>query len=96
MTRFTIRIKLQQSSPEAYELLCTYMALHGFTRTITNSSTLETFQLPPGEFSFETEEDATKKQILDLAKAAASAITEEYSVLVTESNGRTWYGLRPV
>ena len=37
----------------------------------------------------------TREQVLDSAKKAAAQTKKEFCVLVTESNGRTWYNLDP-
>jgi len=50
-----------------------------------------TYQLPPAEYDYSGY--VTRAQVLDKAKTAAASVKSKYSVLVTESAGRTWYGL---
>ena len=89
MPRFTVRIELHEASWDQYEELHKNMSLQGFTDTIETQKS--TVQMPPAEYNFDGA--LTKEQVLDKAKIAAVSIVKKYAVLVTESNGRTWYGL---
>lgn len=68
------------------------MEEHGFARTITSGDG-NTYCLPDAEYAFEG--DATAKQVVDIAKQAVGSLGElDFGVIVTESKGRTWFGLR--
>ena len=89
MARFSVRIELHDASWEQYTELHEKMSLQGFADTITTEK--GAVQMPPAEYNFEGA--VTKEQVLEKAKTAASSVVKKYAVLVTESNGRTWYGL---
>ncbi|MFQ6333986.1 hypothetical protein [Methylophilus sp. 3sh_L] len=89
MARFTVRVELHDASWEQYNELHKKMSLQGFTDTIEGES--KTVQMPPAEYNFEG--SVTRQDVLDRAKNAASSVVKKYGVLVTESAGRTWYGL---
>lgn len=92
MARFTVRVELHDASWEQYEKLYDEMAARGFIDTISYQG--GTVKLPPAEYNFDG--NATKEQVLEKAKDAAAQVVRKYAVLVTESNGRTWYGLEAV
>lgn len=89
MARFTIRIELHDASWEQYTELYERMSLQGFSDTITTENGV--VKMPPAEYNFEG--DVTKEEVLEKSKIAASSVVKKYAVLVTESKGRTWYGL---
>ena len=93
MAFFTTRIELY--SPLRKDLLALYEALRdeGFSNIIRDESGGR-FLLPPGEFN--KEGDCSKEQVLDMAIRCASKTNREYSILVTESNGRSWAKLPKV
>lgn len=93
MPSFTTRVVLHDADWDDYtDVLHPAMAKQGFKRTITNSDG-KTYDLPDAEYNLIGE--LTRQQVLDRAKAAAAMTKKKYSVLVTESNGRTWYNLDP-
>lgn len=89
MARFTVRVELHDATWEHYKKLYEMMARQGFTDVITTTS--GSVKMPPGEYNIEG--SFTKEQVLEKAKVASAAVVRTYAVLVTESNGRTWYGL---
>ena len=94
MARFTTRVQLAGSPGEqVYNQLHAAMEAEGFSREITDDDTHETFHLPHAEYNKIGE--FTRVQVLNAAKAAADTLNREYSLLVTESKGRTWYNLEP-
>jgi hypothetical protein len=90
MTRFTVRVELHDASWEQYESLYKKMAEQGFTDTIPTTDAA--VKMPPAEYNFDGA--ATKEQVLEKAKSCASRVVPKYAVLVTESNGRVWHGLK--
>jgi hypothetical protein len=92
MANFTVRVELYgYAKAEDYDDLHEAMRLRGFKRTI--SSETATFALPGGEYNL-LDSQFTRKQVLDSAKAAAATTWSDFGVLVTQSAGRTWDGLR--
>jgi len=92
MARFTTRVQLNgRPTAEHYESLHKAMKRRGFTRIIESDDGRK-YWLPHAEYN--REGSATRAQVLEDAKAAAAAISSDYQVLVTESNGRTWHGLK--
>jgi hypothetical protein len=87
MTGFTTRVELHDADDDDYENLHDAMEARGFTRNIEGSSGT-VYKLPPAEYNYEG--NVTKKQVLEKAEKAAETTGLKYSVLVTESNGRTW------
>jgi len=93
MANYTVRIELREAEREDYTVLYEEMEARGFTDTITSNDGI-TYQLPDAEYNYEGE--ATRKEVLAMAKSAAEETGVEYSVLVTQSTGRTWHNLRKV
>lgn len=93
MANYTVRIELREAEREDYTVLYEELEARGFTDTITSDSGV-TYQLPDAEYNYEGE--ATRKEVLAMAKSAAKETGVEYSVLVTQSAGRTWHNLREV
>lgn len=93
MFQFTVRVVLHEAEAEDYENLHSLMEEQGFSRTIA-SDRGRTYHLPEAEYTCEG--DRTKAEILLMAKAAATQTEKKYAVLVTQSDGRTWYGLEEV
>jgi hypothetical protein len=89
MARFTVRIELHDATREKYTKLHEQIFLQGFTDFIEIED--GTYQLPPAEYNFEG--NIGRDDVLKKAKTAASSVVKKYAVLVTESTGRTWYGL---
>jgi len=91
MAKFTTRVELHDAIASDYKKLHEGMGTKGFKRTIAAADGT-IYQLPTAEYSFEGTQ--TRKQVLQLAKEAASAVKPSYAVLVTEAKGnRGFYGL---
>ena len=90
MALFTIRFELLSLIKEDPQLLHNALLLEGFTNTIRDDAGA-VFILPVAEYNKEGE--YTKDQILDSALRATHKTGNEYAVLVTESNGRSWANL---
>lgn len=90
MATFTTRVELHKAYEDDYEVLHSAMEERGFSRYVTSDDGV-TYHLPTAEYNYSG--NKTRSQVLDLAKAAASETNKKYAVLVTESNGRTWYAL---
>lgn len=94
MASFTTRVELHNAKdPEDYEKLHIEMGNEKFTRTIKSDNGTE-YHLPRAEYN--KEGSCTQAEVLESAKRAASKVVKKYAVFVTESNGRTWYGLDKV
>jgi hypothetical protein len=87
---FTTRVELHHADNDDYETLHAAMERKGFSRFITSGDNV-TYHLPTAEYDYN--ENKTRADVLALAKAAANETGKKYAVLVTESKGRTWYGL---
>jgi hypothetical protein len=92
MPRFTTRVELHHGNDDDYVTLHDAMRDAGFSRIIADSDGVK-YHLPTAEYN---STGNTKQQELDRAKAAAESTGRSFSILVTHSAGRTWYGLRPV
>ena len=93
MADFTIRIVLSDATWDEYEEMYQHLAAVGITDEITSDNGT-TYRMPPAEYNYQG--NATRAQVLELAKAAAAKVVRKYAVLVTESKGRTWHGLEKV
>lgn len=93
MPRFTVRVELHAADWDDYETLHAAMEDAGFSRQI-ESTDGKTYALPTAEYIGSGE--LTKEEVLSAARSAATKTRKTYSVLVTESVGRKWYGLQPV
>jgi len=99
MAQFTTRVELHEHkngvkpSGEDYKKLHAAMAAKGFSRTIkADSGTV--YHLPFAEYDRAAAE--TRATILKDAREATATVWSEYSILVTESAGRTWHNLKAV
>lgn len=90
MASFTTRVVLHDADWKHYEALHGHMQQQGFARTITSDAG-QTYELPDAEYDYTGE--VTPAQVLEKAKAAAGRTGKTFSVLVTQSAGRTWSGL---
>lgn len=93
MARFTVRVELHDATWQQYVELHEHMSAEGFTNQIASDDGAR-YELPPAEYNFEG--NATKEQVLAKARTAAAKVVRAYAVLVTESLGRTWYGLKQI
>jgi len=89
MANFTTRVVLHDS--DNYNGLHQAMVDEEFSRTIVDSETGKEYELPPAEYT--KEEEHSIEHVLNSAKRAARTITENFSVLVTKSDGIWWYNL---
>ena len=92
MTEFTVRVELHGAEWEDYDALRVEMLAEGFAATVSGSGGAA-YELPAGEYACSGE--LTRQQVLARARLAADRTAFGYSVLVTESVGRTWSGLDP-
>lgn len=93
MAQFTTRIELHDATWANYDTLHAQMESRGLSRKIKSDDGIW-YHLPTAEYNFEGEK--TRSQVLDLAKASATATGRKFAVLVTESKGRNWQGLSKV
>ena len=93
MSSFTTRVELHSANYSDYETLHSAMGRQGFSRTIRGDDGVE-YHLPTAEYNLI--ENITRAQVLEKAKVAASYTGKSSSIIVTESNGRTWSGLSSV
>ena len=83
---------LHKATWDEYIDLATEMAKEGFDDVVVNSGDGKRSKLPAGEYQGTAIDRSTA---LNKAKAAATRVGKKFAVLVTESNGRTWYNLDP-
>jgi hypothetical protein len=93
MSRYTVRVELHNHPQEHdYEILHEAMAQKGFSRFIVDADG-DRYRLPLAEYNCDLELD--KDEVLAKVKTAAGKVGKKYSILVTRSAGRTWFGLEP-
>lgn len=92
MASFITRVELYgNASWQHYENLHAQMERRGFTRTIeSNDGTV--YDLPNA--TYYRIATASRGEVLGDAKAAANAVWSDNGVIVSESNGCTWNGLK--
>jgi len=93
MPKYTVRIELHDASWQNYADLAKHMAAQGMIDVIQADDGVR-YKMPPAEYNYVGAK--TCQQVLDAAKGCASRVVNSYAVLVTESNGRLWYGLPKV
>ncbi|EGR5448278.1 endoribonuclease GhoS [Vibrio cholerae] len=93
MASFTVRMVLHDADWEDYNKLYEEMNKEGFSDEISSDDGTA-YELPDGEYTISG--NLTKSDVLSKAKNAASKTGKKYAVLVTQSSGRTWYGLKKV
>ena len=92
MEKFTTRVQLNgRPTAEDYEHLHQAMKRRGFSRIIESDNGTK-FWLPHAEYNRVS--SAKRSQILRDAQEAAASVSSDFQVLVTESAGRTWHGLK--
>lgn len=92
MATFITRVELYGSPTwQHYENLHAQMERRGFTRTI-KSDDGTVYDLPSA--MYHRIASSTKASILEDAKTAANAVWSDNGVIVSETNGSTWRGLR--
>jgi hypothetical protein len=94
MAKFTTRVELHSASLESdYEKLHSEMEKENFTRIIVSEDGKK-YHMPTAEYN--KEGNYTRDQVFESAKRAAEKVGKKFSVLVTESTGRTWHNLEAV
>jgi hypothetical protein len=93
MAEFTVRVELHLANQDDYDTLHSAMEEEGFSRQIKSDSGTR-YHLPTAEYNRTSSK--TRQQILDSAAAAADTTGKKYGILVTESAGRTWQGLKEI
>ena len=98
MPRFTIRVELHgaEGRVETYNKLHREMEKKGSSRLIKFGKV--TYEMPPAEYN-RNEDSLTADKALADAKAAAAAVWEKFSVLITQAQAdvdRKQYGLKAV
>jgi hypothetical protein len=93
MPRFTTRVELHSATADDYSFLHSAMELEGFSRLIENGDGVS-HHLPTAEYNYDG--PSKRAEVLEAAERAAAKTKRKYSILVTESNGRTWSGLARV
>ncbi|MBD2791961.1 type V toxin-antitoxin system endoribonuclease antitoxin GhoS [Xenorhabdus sp. 42] len=92
MAKFTIRVELRNADSSDYEKLHKKMAANGFKNIISSGSGNE-YRLPTSEYIHESS-TLSRSELADLVYGIAESIKTHPAVLVTESVGRTWLGLK--
>ncbi len=91
MSAFVVRVVLHDATWDEYEKLYEKLGKQGFTDIITADNGAK-YKMPPAEYYFVG--NKTRSEVLALAKASAAAVKASYEVMVTESVGVTWHGLK--
>lgn len=90
MATFTVRVVLHDADSSEYQNLYEAMDNENFSDTISSDDGIK-YDMPDGEYTISG--SYTKNEILDKAKRAIKTTNVKGSVLVTQSNGRTWSNL---
>lgn len=93
MAQFTVRVELHRANQDDYDILHAAMEEEGFSRQIKSSDGAR-YHLPTAEYNRTS--NKTREQIRDSAATAADTTGKKYAILVTESAGRAWQGLKKV
>lgn len=93
MASFTVRIVLHDANWDDYNNLYDEMSKEGFTDEISSGDGT-TYEMPGGEYDISG--TLTRSDVLVKAKSAASKTSKKYAIFITQSSGRTWYGLKKV
>lgn len=95
MTNFTVRVELHGATNDQYDDLHEAMEAQGFVRWVKDGDGNKS-QLPTAEYNMQGS-SLTRSQAQKRAENAASSVkaNPQPYVLTTESNGRTWSGLKP-
>ncbi len=92
MSMFITRVELYgTASWQDYEKLHGEMERHGFSRTITSDKGT-VYNLPTA--TYYRNSSSPRSSILEDAKRAANTVWSDNGVLVSETNGNMWDGLR--
>ena len=94
MTRYTVRVELHDADDDDYESLHEAMEKKGFVRWVESNDGSK-YRLPTAEYNMDSS-TLDRSQVLDRAKAAAESVKPKPTpwIVVTESAGRNWSGLK--
>jgi hypothetical protein len=94
MTSYTVRVELHGADEDDYANLHAAMKDQGFVRWIVGSDDVKK-QLPTAEYNM-ANTSLERSQVLERAKSAANSAKSSPTpwILVTESAGRSWSGLK--
>lgn len=92
MADFTVRVELHGAGPDEYERLHQAMAERGFQRFPTGGDG-KRWRLPSAEYFFDGSA-LSSDQVRDLAKQVGDSVRMGAWVLVTKSDGRSWWAQR--
>jgi hypothetical protein len=95
MTSYTVRVELHEADEDDYANLHGEMEERGFVRWIVGGDGSKD-RLPTAEYNL-ADTDIRRDEVLKRAKAAANAVKPNPTpwIVVTESAGRRWSGLKP-
>lgn len=95
MTSYTVRVELHNADGDDYESLHAAMENEGFVSWIVDSKGSKD-RLPTAEYNF-PDTDIERAEVLERAKRAANSVKPKPApwIIVTQSAGRTWSGLKP-
>jgi hypothetical protein len=88
---YTTRVELHSATDDDYDTLHSAMKRERFSRLITSDDGV-TYHLPTAEYNYVG--DRTRSEVLEAANRAADTTHLKHAVLVTESKGRSWSGLK--
>ncbi len=94
MTNYTVRVELHGANDDDYANLHAAMEYEGFVRWIKGSDG-DKNRLPTAEYNM-ADADIDRSEVLRRAKAAGNSVKANPTpwIIVTESAGRTWSGLK--
>ena len=94
MTKYSVRVEIHKADEDDYENLHEAMEKKGFVRWIESSDGAK-YRLPTAEYNIESD-SLDRSKVLARAKAAAESVKPNPTpwILVTESSGRNWSGLK--
>lgn len=95
MTSYTVRVELHGADDDDYTNLHTAMEEEGFVRWIAGSDGNKD-RLPTAEYNL-ANSTADRAEVLRRARSAANSVKSEPTpwIIVTQSAGRSWSGLKP-
>lgn len=97
MARFTVRVELHNANITVdYPILHKAMEDQGFSRMILDSDSNVWYHLPTAEYNLVDGSIDNRETVMTKAQIAAKETGNTYSILVTKSETRLWYGLEPV
>jgi hypothetical protein len=95
MTSYAVRVELHDTDEDEYTSLHQAMEDEGFVRWITGSDGVKD-RLPTAEYNM-PDTDIDRSEVLRRARSAANSVKyiPKPWIVVTESAGRSWSGLKP-